>query len=206
MDNKNIRTFWEINSPDPHAKMLYVNDAFGNGVYIEEGSLYYDPIYKEYCNSGRMAAHQIFKEFKPDNYFPATIEVNNYHKTFNTTLDFCNLNTTSVMYNNIHEGENNEIDYDNPCRILSFDCMGSYIKNNKYYISDDVCISTRTLTDSVAKSKLKNDMLSTDIFLELDHIDSATILKAVEVKYDIKHQFYNISIDIHLKELSIKVY
>ena len=96
MDNKNIRTFWEINSPDPHAKMLYVNDAFGNGVYIEEGSLHYDPIYKAYCDCGRMSAHQIFEAFVPHKYFPANISVNEYHKTFDTSVDFSDPNAILV--------------------------------------------------------------------------------------------------------------
>ncbi len=207
MDNKNIRTFWEINSPDPYARMLYVNDAFGNGVYIEEGSLYYDPIYKEYCNSGRMSTQQIFEEFKPDNYFPARISVNEYHKTFNTTLDFCDPSTPSVMYNNIEEAENNNVDYKNPCKILSFDSIGGYVNvNNKYYLSDDAYILVRRPTNSVAESKLKKDIFCADVFLGLDNSNSAAILKAVEVKYDIDCQSDNILIDINLKELSIKVY
>ena len=207
MDNKNIRTFWEINSPDPHARMLYVNDAFGNGVYIEEGSLYYDPIYKAYCDSGRMSAHQIFKEFKPDNYFPAPIEVNEYHKTFNTTLDFCDPSSPFFMYNNIEKADNSNVDYKNPCKILSFDSIGGYVNvNNKYYLSDDVYILVRRPTDSVAESKLKKDIFCADVFLGLDSSNSASILKAAEVKYDIDCQSDNISIDIYLKELSIKVY
>ena len=51
--------------------MLYVNDAFSNGVYIEEGSLYYDPIYKAYCDRGYMPAQQIFEAFVPHKYFTA---------------------------------------------------------------------------------------------------------------------------------------
>ena len=67
-----------------------------------------------------MSAHQIFKEFKPDNYFPASISVNEYHKTFNTSVDFSDPNTPFVMYNNIEEAENSDVDYKNPCKILSF--------------------------------------------------------------------------------------
>lgn len=212
MDNKNITTYWQINNCDNNSNptlepVFLVNDPFGNEVMISKGSLFYDPIYKAYCDRGYMPAQQIFETFVPHKYFPTNISVNEYHKTFDTSVDFSDPNAPFVMYNNIEQAENSNVDYKNPCKILSFDSIGSYVNvNNKYYLSDDVYILVRRPTDSVAESKLKKDIFCADVFIGLDNSNSATILKAVEVKYDINCQFDNISIDIYLKELSIKVY
>ena len=212
MDNKNITTYWQINNCDNNSNptlepVFLVNDPFGNEVMINKGSLYYDPIYKAYCDSGRMTAQQIFEAFVPHKYFPANISVNEYHKTFDTSVDFSDPSSPFFMYNNIEQAENSNLSYKNSCKILSFDSIGGYVNvNNKYYLSDDAYILVRRPTDPVAESKLKKDIFCADVFLGLDSSNSASILKAVEVKYGIDCQSDNISIDIYLKELSIKVY
>ena len=110
MDNKNIMTYWQINNCDNNSNptlepVFLVNDPFGNEVMISKGSLFYAPIYKAYCDRGYMPAQQIFDAFVPHKYFPANISVNEYHKTFDTSVDFSDPNAPFVMYNNIEQAE-----------------------------------------------------------------------------------------------------